>query len=91
MIQAHYTTIATQVQGIRDPRSRRGQSYEWHYLLMVVASAMLAGQQSVRAMAQWATEQVPALLTTLQPQRQRTPSVATLHRVLTNVPSWSGV
>lgn len=86
MIQANYTTIARQLQGIRDPRSRRGQSYEWHYLLIIVASAMLAGQQSVRAMAQWATEQAPALLATLQPQRQRIPSVATLHRVLTNVP-----
>jgi predicted transposase YbfD/YdcC len=86
MIQTNYTTIAAQLQGIDDPRSRRGQSYEWQYLLMIVASAILAGQQSVRAMAQWASEQAPALLAQLRPHRQRIPSVATLHRVLTQVP-----
>jgi predicted transposase YbfD/YdcC len=86
MIQANYTTIAGQLQDISDPRSRRGQSYEWSYLLIIVASAVLAGQQSVRGMAQWAAEQRPALLAALQPQRLRIPSVATLHRVLTKVP-----
>jgi hypothetical protein len=86
MSQANYTTIAAQLQDIRDPRSRRGQSYEWQYLLIIVASAVLVGQQSVRAMAQWAVEQAPALLANLQPQRQRIPSVAALHRVRTNLP-----
>jgi hypothetical protein len=61
MIQANYTTIAAQLQEIRDPRSRRGQSYEWQYLLIIVASAVLAGEQSVRAIAQWAAEQAQAL------------------------------
>lgn len=86
MIQANYTTFAAHLQDIADPRQRRGQSYEWQYLLIIVASALLAGQQSVRGMAQWAAEQAPALLTSLQPHRQRIPSVATLHRVLTKVP-----
>jgi predicted transposase YbfD/YdcC len=86
MIPANYTTIAAQLQEIRDPRSRRGQRYEWRYLLLIVASAVLAGQQSVRGMAQWAVEQAPALLAHLQPQRAQIPSVATLHRVLTKVP-----
>jgi len=86
MIEPNYTTIAEQLQDIPDPRSRRGQSYEWQYLLLVVASGVLAGQQSVRGMAQWASEQAPALLAYLQPRRQRIPSVMTLHRVLTDVP-----
>lgn len=86
MIEANYTTIAAQLQDIPDPRSRRGQSYEWPYLLLIIASAMLAGQQSVRGMAQWAREQAPALLSHLQPHRKRIPSVATLHRVLSRVP-----
>jgi len=46
----------------------------------------MAGQQSVRGMAQWMVEQGPTLLAALQPQRQRLPSVMTLHRVLTKVP-----
>jgi DDE_Tnp_1-associated/Transposase DDE domain len=86
MIPANYTAMAAQLQEIRDPRSRRGQRYEWRYLLLIVASAVLAGQQSVRGMAQWAVEQAPALLAHLQPQRAQIPSVATLHRVLTKVP-----
>lgn len=86
MIQANYTTIAAQLQDIADPRQERGRSYEWQYLLLIVASAVMAGQQSVRGMAQWATEQAPHLISCLQPQRQRIPSVATLHRVLTKVP-----
>jgi predicted transposase YbfD/YdcC len=86
MIQANYTTMVEQLQGIRDPRSRRGQSYEWQYLLIIVASAVMAGQQSVRGMAQWAAEQAPVLLANLQPHRGRIPSVMTLHRVLTKVP-----
>src|SRR4051812_24230986 len=86
MIQANYTTIAAQLQEIADPRKGRGQSYEWQYLLLIIASAMMAGQQSVRGMAQWASEQAPQLLACLQPRRQRIPSVATLHRVLTKVP-----
>jgi predicted transposase YbfD/YdcC len=86
MIQANYTTIAEQLQDIGDPRQRRGQSYEWQYLLLIVASAVMAGQRSVRGMAQWASEQAPALIAYLQPHCQRVPSVATLHRVLTKVP-----
>ncbi len=86
MIQTNYTTIAAQLQGISDPRSRRGRSYEWQYLLLLAASGVMAGQQSVRGMAQWMAEQGPSLLAALQPQRQRIPSVMTLHRLLTNVP-----
>lgn len=86
MIPANYTTMAEQLQEIGDPRSRRGQRYEWRYLLIIVAGAVLAGQQSVRGMAQWAVEQAPTLLAHLQPQRAWIPSVATLHRVLTKVP-----
>jgi len=86
MIQANYSTFVAQLQGIGDPRKRRGQSYEWQYLLIIVASAVLAGQRSVRGMAQWAAEQGPELIASLQPRRQRIPSVATLHRVLTDVP-----
>ena len=86
MIEANYSTIAAQLQDIADPRSRRGQSYEWQYLLVIVASAVMAGQQSVRGIAQWAREQAPALLAYLHPKRARIPSVATLHRVLTKMP-----
>ena len=86
MIQRHYITFAEQMQGISDPRNRRGQQHEWQYLLLVIASALLAGQRSGRAMAQWAAEHGEELIRGLQPQRQRIPSAATLYRVLEKVP-----
>lgn len=86
MIQGNYTTFTKQLQGISDPRNRRGQQHEWQYLLLVIASALMAGQRSGRAMAQWATEHGDELITYLQPYRKRIPSVATLYRVLRNVP-----
>lgn len=86
MIQANYTTFAEQLKGIIDPRNRRGQQHEWQYLLLVIASALMAGQRSGRAMAQWATEHRDELVSCLQPYRKRIPSVATLYRVLSKVP-----
>ncbi len=86
MIQGNYTTFAEQLQGISDPRNRRGQQHEWQYLLLIIASALMAGQRSGRAMAQWATEHSDDLIVYLQPYRKRIPSVATLYRVLSKVP-----
>jgi predicted transposase YbfD/YdcC len=86
VIQANYTTLAEQLQGISDPRNRRGQQHEWQYLLLVIASALMAGQRSGRAMAEWAAEHGDELIRCLRPYRKRIPSVATLCRVLTKVP-----
>lgn len=86
MIQTNYTTLAECLQGISDPRNRRGRWHEWQYLLLLIASALLAGQRSGRAMAQWAATHEAELLAGLQPYRQRIPSAATLYRVLSKVP-----
>lgn len=86
MIQANYTTLAGHLQGISDPRNRRGRHHEWLYLLMIIASALMAGQRNGRAMAEWAAEHGEELITCLRPYRQRIPSGATLYRVLSKVP-----
>jgi predicted transposase YbfD/YdcC len=86
MIKKNYTTFVAHLQGIEDPRKQRGRSHEWQYLLLVIASALMAGERTVRAMAQWATEHGEELKTCLQPRRGRIPSAATLYRVLTKVP-----
>jgi predicted transposase YbfD/YdcC len=86
VIQANYTTLAEQLQGISDPRNRRGQYHEWLYLLLVIASALMAGQRSGRAMAEWASAHSDELISCVQPYRKRIPSVATLYRVLSKVP-----
>ena len=67
VIQANYTTLAEQLQGISDPRNRRGQWHEWQYLLLVIASALMAGQRSGRAMAEWAAAHGEELVTCLHP------------------------
>lgn len=85
MIQAHYTTLAEQLQGISDPRNRRGQYHEWMYLLLVIASALMAGQRSGRGMAEWAAAHGDELVACLRPYRKRIPSAATLYRVLSKV------
>jgi predicted transposase YbfD/YdcC len=86
MIQTNYSTLAQQLQQIEDPRNRRGRQHQWQYLLLVIASALMAGQRSGRAMAQWAAEHGEELIASLRPHRQRIPSGATLCRVLSKLP-----
>lgn len=86
MIQGNYTTLAEHLQGISDPRNRRGRWHEWQYLLLVIASAVMAGQRSGRAMAEWASAHGEELIACLHPSRKRIPSAATLYRVLSKVP-----
>jgi predicted transposase YbfD/YdcC len=86
VIQTHYTTLAEHLQAISDPRNRRGRCLEWQYLLLVIASALMAGQRSGRAMAEWAAAHGEELIACLHPWRQRIPSAATLYRVLSKVP-----
>lgn len=86
MSEDNYSTLTAALQQVPDPRNRRGQQIEWHYLLTVMAAALVAGQQSGRAMAQWARAHQGVLVASLQPRRQRVPSAATLCRVLADVP-----
>jgi predicted transposase YbfD/YdcC len=80
-----YNTLAASLRDLPDPRGAQGQRYEWVYLLVVIAAALLAGETSVRGMAQWAQQQRTELLACLQPKWRRIPSAATLSRVLQRV------
>lgn len=86
MSERHYTTLVAALQQVPDPRNRRGRQHRWDYLLAVIAAAVVAGQRSGRAMAQWAHEHETELVAWLQPKRGRVPSRATLGRVLAKVP-----
>jgi predicted transposase YbfD/YdcC len=87
MSEHNYSTLATALQQIPDPRDRRGQEHEWLYILVVMAAALVAGQRGGRAMAQWAREHQGVLVASLQPRQKRVPSAATLYRALAEVPS----
>ena len=47
-----YTTLASHLAEIPDPRSPRGRRYEWHYLLILIAAAMLTGASMPTAISQ---------------------------------------
>lgn len=85
MSKQEYSTLAESLRDIPDPRGRQGRQYEWMYLLVIMVAAMLAGERSVRGMAQWAQGQATELLSGLQPKRMRIPSAATLHRTLSDI------
>jgi predicted transposase YbfD/YdcC len=80
-----YSTLVASLRDLPDPRGAQGQRYEWVYLLVVIAAALLAGETSVRGMAQWAQQQRTELLACLQPKWRRIPSAATLSRALQRV------
>jgi predicted transposase YbfD/YdcC len=82
MNQVNYTTLIGKLADLPDPRSRRGQRYEWLFLLVVICGALISGHKSVRGMAQWAFVHGKEILEMLQPQRQLVPSAATLYRTL---------
>lgn len=64
-----------------DPRSRHGRRHPLPAVLALATVAMLCGARSLYAIAQWGREQPPEVVRALGFTRQRTPGVATLHRV----------
>lgn len=81
-----YTTLASHLAEIPDPRSPRGRRYEWHYLLILIAAAMLTGASMPTAISHWVEVNQAALIAALRPVRKSVPSMATLRRVLCRVP-----
>jgi len=53
MDQAQYNTLSAALAHVSDPRKARGKRYPWHFLLMLIALAMLSGQRTVHAIADW--------------------------------------
>lgn len=76
------SSLMAYLRQVPDPRGSRGRSYEWEYLLAVVACALLAGRQGLRAMAEWARSCQAELVSQWQPRSGRVPSLSTLQRVL---------
>jgi predicted transposase YbfD/YdcC len=75
-------SLMAHLRSVPDPRGRRGQSFEWPFLLAVLTSAMAAGEVSVRAIADWVKAREAELVALLAPRCGRVPSLATLERVL---------
>jgi len=77
---------------VPDPRGRRGCSYrDCSGLLVLVIAAVLAGQKSYAAIAEWATDVPQDLLRALRLRRDsrtggfKTPSEATFRRLISSI------
>ena len=50
--EIHYTTLADCLAEVKDPRDKRGQQFEWLFLLMILCLGLSHGQTGVRGIAQ---------------------------------------
>ena len=70
------------LQGLADPRHRRGIRHSLVSIMAIAVCATLAGAQSLMAIAHWAQDQRPRTLRRLRCHTGRAPSEPTLRRVL---------
>ena len=70
------------LQGLTDPRHRRGIRHSMVSIMAIAVCATLAGAQSLMAMAHWGQDQTSQTLRRLRCRTGRAPSEPTLRRVL---------
>ena len=75
-------SLAAVLGDLPDPRRAASVVYPLPAVLALVVAALLAGQTSVLAIAQWAARQAPAQLEVFGFPPGRTPCQTTLHRLL---------
>lgn len=85
MSEINYNTLAKHLACVPDPRNARGRRYEWQYLLLLVATAMMTGESKLVGISQWVHAHQEELTAALQPRCRRIPSLATLRRALCRV------
>ena len=77
--------VIPRLKELDDPRARRGRRYEWWVLLSTLVAAILAGCDTLRAMAHWAEAHQAQLAGFLPLRGGRAPSECTLQRALRQV------
>jgi predicted transposase YbfD/YdcC len=80
-----WSGLAKELAQVIDARSLRGRRYEWAYLLVLLAAALLAGRKTLVGMHDWLSSNKDELVQQLQPRRKCIPSLSTLGRVLQRV------
>lgn len=73
---------AAWLKRVPDPRRRRGQRYAWETLLLVICAALVSGQQTGAAIAQWVADHAAEWQAWAPTTAGRVPSAATLRRAL---------
>lgn len=82
MDQPKYTTLVNALSTLFDPRHARGKRYGWLLLLTLIALALVSGQQTVHAIADWCALHWEELQAELHPARESCPSESTFRRTL---------
>lgn len=85
MDQPEYSTLTEALKSVPDPRHARGKRYAWLFLLTLIAAAMVSGQKTVNAIADWVQVHADELRAALKPSAGRMPSGATFYRAVRNI------
>ena len=75
------TTLREALEQIPDPRGRRGRRHPLGAILALAVCGMWCGARSLYAISQWGRDQGESLAQGLGFTREKTPCVATRHRV----------
>src|SRR5690554_6125854 len=70
---------------IPDPRSKQGRRHPLAAIFTLATAAMLSGARSLYAIFQWGRLQSSEVVQSLGFTHEKTPSVATLHRVFSRL------
>ena len=82
MDQDKYDTLMDALKEVPDPRKARGKRYAWSFLLALICTALVSGQQTGHAIAHWITLHATELVERLRPPRASVPSESTIRRAL---------
>jgi predicted transposase YbfD/YdcC len=82
MDQCQYTTLTDALRSVPDPRHARGKRHSWLLLLTLIAAAMVSGQKTVNAIADWVQLHADELRDSLKPPQGRLPSGSTFYRTV---------
>jgi len=77
-----YAPFLPFLQAVRDPRQARGKRYPWLFLLVGVTAALLSGQVTGSAIAEWVAEHAQEIAAFLRMKVRGAPSHSTVRRAV---------
>lgn len=77
-----YTAFQVFLKAVPDPRQARGKVHGWHFLLLGICGALLSGQQTGTAIAEWVIVHAEEIAAFVGIRLRRRPSSATVRRAL---------
>lgn len=82
MDKGHGNRLLDCLRNLPDPRAKRGQRYEWGFLVTVLLAGLVQEVGGLRAVAEWVAFQEEELRVWLGVEVKRMPSLSTLQRVV---------